>query len=125
MIDITDEMIKECLEPTYTNISEIDVFNLIGNAVEEKGYVAIYWKWKRPSMLGSYNDIQEWKWVHYIHILKDEDLRLSIYYDEHDAMALMGIPYYELYYGGDIERFPVSDEAEMELFDRVKSYLIG
>ena len=96
-------------EQQFQEISEIPLFNLIGHYADTKGYGVVYFK----VLMKSYEE----KYMHYIHLYKDEDMKVSIYFDDCNYIHF---PYYEIYFAGDVERFSNTEKSEMELFDVVK-----
>lgn len=104
----------------FQEVSEIEAFNLIGQDAETKGYDVVYFKSLWPYM--SENFVMKFKYMHYIHLIKDEEMKYSIYFDEFNLGSIVPDgPYYELYDTCDIERFP--QEYEKELFDRIKELI--
>ncbi|MGL5717994.1 MAG: hypothetical protein ACRCX2_33635 [Paraclostridium sp.] len=112
----------------FEEYSEVDLFNKIGFMAETLGYNAIYFKSLMPKLV-SYEDGYRYEnnYMHYIHLEKDGDLMISIYYDEHNMGAMFPeAPYYELYRpysGGDIERFVDTEEDRLNLLETLKTII--
>ena len=113
------------------DVSEIAIFNEIGNYAEKQGYDVVYFRSLVPKTeegkidfthpnLGNF----EHKYVHYIHIYGDEGLKVSIYFDVDSLVCLFQeFPYYELYDMNDVERYLATDEDEAVLFNTVKKLI--
>ncbi|MGL5751990.1 MAG: hypothetical protein ACRCXT_15770 [Paraclostridium sp.] len=103
--------------------SEVEAFNLIGQDAGTKGYDIVYFKTLMPKLVKSESDYEfEYKHMHYIHLIKDDDVQFSIYFDEFGLGSILpGSPYYELYDRFDIERF--FEEDVEELFKRIKELI--
>lgn len=118
------ELMKENHTPMFTETSKVELFNKIGEYAKRKGFKIKFFSWKRIPMNYYAMDDIELGEMRYIHILDSNmDMLLSIYYDDKDMGASVGVPYYELYDCNDIERFFVDEEEEQLLFDRVKFLL--
>ena len=91
----------------FQKYSEVDLFNKIGFMARTLGYDPVYFKYK---------------YMHYIHLYKNEDMQISIYYDKLGAM-FPEKPYYELYDKCDIERFLDTEEDRSELLNKLKELL--
>lgn len=103
--------------------SEIPLFNLIGGYAEEKGYNAVYFKVLRPKIATVDGDF-EYKYMYYIHLYKDDEMKLSIYYDKYNLGSMfLECPYFELYDKLNIKRFLDIDEDKIDLFDKVKELI--
>ena len=109
----------------FQNLSEITLLNLIGYYAEEKGYTSVYFKSKMPKPVTKDGGFEiEYEYMHYVHLVKDEKMKVSIYYDESNLGSIVPEgPYYELYDRCDVERFLNTDEEEMNLFNRVKELI--
>ena len=115
----------------FQELSEIPLFNKIGDYAEKQGYDVVYFRSLEPKIeegkidfthpnLGNF----EHKYVHYIHIYGDEGLKVSIYFDVDSLVRLFQeFPYYELYDMNDVERFLATDEDEAILFNTVKKLI--
>ena len=102
-------------------VSEVSLFNKIGAYAESVGYYIHFFKSKQMSNNFDRPQIVD---VHYIHIYKEDYLKVSIYFDgDNSILSTMGVPYYEIYVGGDVERFLMSDEEEMKLYDIITDVL--
>ena len=98
----------------YLDKSEIDIFNKIGEYADSKGYVVVYFKTKGM--------LHKDKYTQYIHIYEDEELKISIYYNDIKLEKLE--KYFELYDIENIHRFySFFDSCEMNLFNKVKEIL--
>ena len=115
----------------FQEVSEVALFNEIGDYAENQGYDVVYFKSLFPKMnkdnLGlsslTMDDI-EYKYVHYIHIYEDIGLKVSIYFDVDGSVCLFQeFPYYELYDMNDVERYLATDEDEAILFNTVKKLI--
>ena len=105
----------------FQELSEVPLFNLIGCYADQKGYDVVYFKTLMPK---GRDDNFEYKYMHYIHLYKDEEMKISIYFDKHNLGSMFPeYPYYELYDRCDTERFLDTDEEEMNLFDRVQELI--
>ena len=112
-------------------VSEVAIFNGIGDYAENQGYDVVYFKSLFPKMnkdnlgLSSLNmDDIEYKYVHYIHIYGDEGLKVSIYFDVDSLVCLFQeFPYYELYDMNEVERYLATEEGEILLFNSVKKLI--
>lgn len=98
-------------EEQFQEVSEIPLFNLIGHYADNKGYGVVYFKVLMKL---------EEEYMHYIHLYKDEDLEVSIYFDNFNYIHF---PYYEMYYCSDVQRFSNSTMGEMELLDTIKKII--
>ena len=107
--------------------SEVDLFNKIGFMAETLGYNPVYFKVLNPKIKNIENGFEfEYKYMHYIHLYKDEEMKISIYFDKHNLGCMFPeYPYYELYDRCDTERFLNTDEEAMNLFNRVKELMIA
>ena len=115
----------------FQEVSEVAIFNEIGNYAENQGYDVVYFKSLFPKMnkdnLGlsslTMNDL-EYKYVHYVHIYGDEGLKVSIYFDVDSLVCLFQeFPYYELYDLNDVKRgdvFVRKYDEFMSIVDREK-----
>ena len=107
----------------FQELSEVPLFNLIGCYADQKGYDVVYFKTLMPK---GRDDNFEYKYMHYIHLYKDEEMKISIYFDKHNLGCMFPeYPYYELYDRCDTERFLNTDEEAMNLFNRVKELMIA
>ena len=112
-------------------VSEVAIFNEIGNYAEKQGYDVVYFKSLMPKIKEDKIDLSNptmdnfnYKYIHYIHIYGDEGLKVSIYFDVDSLVRLsQEIPYYELYDMNDVERFLATDEDEAVLFNTVKELI--
>ena len=115
----------------FQEVSEVAIFNEIGDYAENQGYDVVYFKSLFPKRnkdnLGlsslNMNDL-EYKYVHYVHIYGDEGLKVSIYFDVDSLVCLFQeFPYYELYDLNDVERYLATEEGEILLFNSVKKLI--
>ena len=106
-------------EPHFQEVSEMHLFNLIGEYGESKGYDVVYFKSVVPK------NSKEHKYMKYIHLYKDEELNISIYFNTFDIEVFKVNSYYELYISdtGEAERFWATIEDEKRLFDTVKKLI--
>ena len=106
-------------EPHFQEVSEIPLFNLIGEYVESKGYDVVYFKSVVPK------NSKEYKYMNYIHLYKDEKLNISIYFNTFDIEIFEVNSYYELYRSdtAETERFFATIEAEKNLFNKIKELI--
>ena len=106
-------------EPHFQEVSEIPLFNLIGEYGESKGYDVVYFKSVVPK------NSKEHKYMNYIHLYKDEELNISIYFNTFDIEIFEVNSYYELYRSdtAETERFFATIEEERRLFDTVKKLI--
>ena len=106
----------------FQEYSEIDLFNNIGFLVETLGYTPVYFKVLHPKMLETEKGFEIInKYMHYIHLYKDEEMKISIYYDKYNLGAMFPEePYFELYDKCDIERFLDTEEDRNNLLNRFK-----
>ena len=115
----------------FQELSEIPLFNKIGDYAEKQGYDVVYFKSLMPKIKEDKIDLSNptmdnfnYKYIHYIHIYGDEGLKVSIYFDVDSLVRLsQEIPYYELYDMNDVERFLATDEDEAILFNAVKKLI--
>ena len=115
----------------FQELSEIPLFNKIGDYAEKQGYDVVYFKSLMPKIKEDKIDLSNptmdnfgYKYIHYIHIYGDEGLKVSIYFDVDSLVRLsQEIPYYELYDMNDVERFLATDEDEAVLFNTVKKLI--
>lgn len=119
-------------ERTIQEHSEKAIFNEIGAYAIERGYEVILFKSKIPKLKDlknndveiDFEDAIELVDMHYIHILKDEVLKVSIYYDEYNAASFVpSSSYYEIYDMIDIERFNDNEDGKIALFEEAKKLL--
>ena len=110
----------------FQEYSEIDLFNKIGFMLGTLGFKPVYFKVLHPKFIETENGFEfDYKYMHYMHLYKNEDMKISIYYDEYNIGAMFPEePYYELYDRCDTERFLDTDEDRRNLFNKVKG-LIG
>ena len=106
-------------EPHFQEVSEIPLFNLIGEYGESKGYDVVYFKSVVPK------NSKEYKYMNYIHLYKDEKLNISIYFNTFDIEVFKVNSYYELYRSdtAETERFFATIEAEKNLFNKIKELI--
>ena len=115
----------------FQEVSEVAIFNEIGNYAENQGYDVVYFKSLFPKIKKDKIDLSnptmdnfDYKYIHYIHIYGDEGLKVSIYFDVDNLVRLsQEIPYYELYDMNDVERYLATDEDEAVLFNTVKKLI--
>lgn len=109
----------------FQEYSEIDLFNKIGFMAGTLGYHPVYFKALNPKVKNIENGFEfEYKYMHYIHLYKDEDVKISIYYDKCNLGAMFPEePYYELYDREDVERFLDTDEDRNNLLNRLKELI--
>lgn len=117
---MSNTMLEICQET-----SEIALFNKIGEYATSKEYDVVYFKSKLPKLVTIESSYEmQYKYMHYIHVLENNEFILSIYYDKYNIGALYPeSPYYELYDGSDVDRFLETDDHEMDLLDKVKELL--
>ena len=110
----------------FQEYSEIDLFNKLGFMARTLGYNPVYFKVLHPKFIETENGFEfDYKYMHYMHLYKNEDMKISIYYDKYNIGAMFPEePYYELYDKCDIERFLETEEDRRNLFNKVKE-LIG
>ena len=96
----------------FQEYSEIDLFNKLGFMAGTLGYNPVYFKVLHPKFIETENGFEfDYKYMHYIHLYKNEDMKISIYYDKYNIGAMFPEePYYELYDKCDIERFLETEE---------------
>ena len=106
---------------TKEGFTTVEIFNLIAIYAETKGYDTRLFTEEFPKM----NDLFEFeqKGVDYIHLLKNGELKISIYFDRHSILAWDMPPYYELWDRVDIERFELSEDEEIKMYDKVKKLI--
>ena len=105
--------------------SEIKLFNEIGEIVIWLGFTPKFFKVLNPTFEETETGIEiGYKYIHYIHILKKEQLKISIYYDKYNIGSILPDgPYFELYDMDDIERF-IDNEIEIKrLLERLSILL--
>ena len=115
----------------FQEVSEVAIFNEIGDYAENQGYDVVYFKSLFPKIKEDKIDLSNptmdnfnYKYIHYIHIYGDEGLKVSIYFDVDSLVCLFQeFPYYELYDMNDVERFLATDEDEAVLFNTVKKLI--
>ena len=115
----------------FQEVSEIPLFNKIGDYAEKQGYDVVYFKSLMPKIKEDKIDLSNptmdnfgYKYIHYIHIYGDEGLKVSIYFDVESLVCLFQeFPYYELYDMNDVERYWATDEDEAVLFNTVKKLI--
>ena len=109
----------------FQEYSEVDLFNKIGFMAETLGYNPVYFKALKPMLMETENGFKMGQeYMHYIHLYKDEDMKISIYYDKYNLGAMFPEkPYYELYDKCDIERFLDTEEDRSELLNKLKELL--
>ena len=115
----------------FQEVSEVAIFNEIGDYAENQGYDVVYFKSLFPKIKKDKIDLSnptmdnfDYKYIHYIHIYGNEGLKVSIYFDVDSLVRLsQEIPYYELYDMNDVERFLATDEDEAVLFNTVKELI--
>ena len=115
----------------FQEVSEIPLFNKIGDYAEKQGYDVVYFKSLMPKIKEDKIDLSNptmdnfgYKYIYYIHIYGDIGLKVSIYFDVDSLVRLsQEIPYYELYDMNDVERYLATDEDEAVLFNTVKKLI--
>lgn len=109
----------------FQKYSEVDLFNKIGFIAETLGYNPVYFKVLKPMLMETENGFKMGEeYMHYIHLYKDEDMQISIYYDKYNIGPMfLEEPYYELYDMCDVERFLDTEEDKSELLNRLKELL--
>ena len=119
------ENFKKVRKQEIQEFSEIDLFNKIGLMTEILGYTPVYFKVLNPKMVDSGDSFSfEYKYMHYIHLYKNEEMKISIYYDKYNLGAMFpGEPYYELYDMCYVERFLDTEEDRNDLLNRLKELL--
>ena len=104
----------------FQELSEVEIFNVIGAYAESQKYNPLYFKVAHSKEVDEELNDTVIKYMHYIHLYKDEELVISIYFDEHNlGMMYPEFKYYELYHKGNVERFLKTNEDEIRLFDKV------
>lgn len=104
-------------------VSDIELFNSIGQYAKEQGFNVLYFKVLHPKLEKASDGFEfGYEYLHYIHI-KDEQLVVSIYFDIKDLAGVVGRPYFELYDCSDVERFLDNDIEQELLIDKVKEIL--
>ena len=105
--------------------SEIGLFNAVGLMARDLGYEVVYFKSLTPSFLGFGEDLEiDYKYIHFIHLYKDEELKISIYYDKYNLAPMFPEqPYFELYDRLDTERFLDTEEDRNNLVNRLSELL--
>lgn len=95
---------------TYANKSKCKTFNTIADIAKSKGYE-----------VRLFEDMRFFDRKDFIHILKNENLYLSIYFDKYPTMAF-GMPaHFELYDMEDTEKFLLNEKED--LINRVKELI--
>jgi len=109
----------------FQEYSEIDLFNKIGFMAETLDYNPVYFKVLNPKIKSIENGFEfDYKYMHYIHLYKNEVMKISIYYDKYNLGAMFPEqPYYELYDKCDVERFLDTDEDRRNLLNRLKELI--
>lgn len=109
----------------FQEYSEIDLFNKIGFMAGTLGYNPVYFKALNPKLNKIENGFEfVYKYMHYIHLYKNEDMKISIYYDKYNIGAMFPEePYYELYDKCDVERFLDTEEDRRNLLNRLKELI--
>ena len=109
----------------FQEYSEVELFNKIGFMASALGYVPVYFKVLHPKLVGDISNYEfEYKYMHYIHLCKEDGMKISIYYDKYNLGAMFPEqPYYELYDRCDIERFLDTEEDKGELLNRLSKLL--
>lgn len=91
--------------------SEIEIFNKIGELAINKNYNVVFFKAK---VINSFGEELKLVDMHYIHIYKNEELKISIFYDrEGTTLSYLGQPYYELYNGYNTKCFLYDEEDKL------------
>ncbi|MGL5507541.1 MAG: hypothetical protein ACRDB0_06540 [Paraclostridium sp.] len=88
--------------------SNVKVFNEIGEMATNKGLEVVFFYDERFK-------------VDYIHILQEQSLFISIYFDRFSKLALDMPPYYELYDLQDVYRYLLKEKEA--LIEKVGTYL--
>ena len=109
----------------FQEYSEVDLFNKIGFMAGTLGYHPVYFKVLHPKFIETENGFEfDYKYMHYMHLYKNEDMQISIYYDKYNLGAMFPEePYYELYDKCDVERFLDTEEDRSELLNKLKELL--
>lgn len=109
----------------FQEYSEVHLFNEIGDMVENLGYTPVYFKVLHPKMLKNKNGFEIInKYMHYIHLYKNEEMKVSIYYDKYNLGSILPEePYFELYDRCDIERFLDTEEDINNLLNRLNELI--
>ena len=109
----------------FQEYSEVDLFNKIGFIAGTLGYNPVYFIVLHPKFIVTENGFEfDYKYMHYIHLYKNEDMQISIYYDKYNLGAMFPEkPYYELYDNCDVERFLDTDEDIINLLNRLKELI--
>lgn len=118
-------MINKLGVPEYQECSEIDLFNEIGEIVENLGYTPVYFKVLKPKMIETEDAFEIIsKYMYYIHLFKNEEMKISIYYDKYNLGAMFPEePYFELYDLNGVERFLDTEEDRNNLLNRLKELI--
>jgi hypothetical protein len=109
----------------YQKYSEIGLFNKIGFIAEELGHNAVYFKIMMPKVVEVGEEFKlDHKYMHCIHLYKNEGMKISIYYDKHILGSMLPEQsYFELYDGLNIERFLDTKEDRSNLINRLSKLL--
>lgn len=108
-------------EEVFLQTSEILIFNKIGEYSKSNGYEVVYFKVEASKYR---DDIKHDYYIHFVHLVKDGDVRFSIYYDEFNLTSkLLDYSYYELFDGYDAKRFGICEEEEIRLYDEIKQVI--
>ena len=107
MEENSDVLAKEIFQEK----SEIEIFNKIGEFAINKNYNVVFFKVKAINSFGEELKLAD---IHYIHIYKNEELKISIFYDkEGTTLSYLGQPYYELYNGRSTKCFICGEEDKL------------
>lgn len=105
----------------FQEYSEIDLFNKIGFITKTLGYTPVYFKVLLPKFIKTEEGIKlDYKYIHYVRLYKNEDMKISIYYDQYSLHPkLLKQAYYELYDNCNTERFLDTNEDRSNLLIRL------
>ena len=69
----------------FQEYSEVELFNKIGLMASALGYAPVYFKVLHPKLVGDISNYKfEYKYMHYIHLRKENGMKISIYYDKYN-----------------------------------------
>ena len=120
-----NRMLRKIGKQEFQEHSEINLFNKIGLMSETLGCNPVYFKVEQPKLTNFEGTFEfEYKYMHYIHLYKDDDMKISIYYDKYNLGSMLSEePYFELYDRCDVERFFDTEEDINNLLSRVNDLL--
>lgn len=120
-----DTNIEQLETQVLQESSEVDLFNKIGFMAEVLGYHPVYFKSLIPKLVKIDNELLfNDEYINYLQLYKNEDMKISIYYDKFNlGHTFQEVPYYELYYKNDIQRFFDTEEDRSNLLETLSKYL--